>query len=212
MGLRRQFQPVDGALVTMGERARVVHHHVEPVAGLVDLVGGAADVVESSQVGDHHLEVAVSGLAFDEGAGLVGPAPVTTEQHHIGAHRGEAPSRRQPESRRRAGHQRHLPTERSGGRVGPAEEAPAGGETEAAEAAHHRQFERSVSHLGGDRAHRPQRWGVHAGRPASPRSAPARRSTLARRPSAARSPMRRNRRASSGAIKRAAPRGSSTAS
>ena len=212
MGLRRQFQPVDGAFVTMRERARVVHDHIQPVAGLVDLVGDTANAVESSQIGDHHPKVAVSRLAFDEGAGLVGPAPVTTEQHHIGAHRRETPCRRQPESRRRAGHQRYLPTERPGGRVAPAEEAPASGETEAAEAAHHRQFQRGVSHLSGDRAHRPQRWGVHEGLPAWPRSATARRSTFARRPSAARSPMRRNKRASNGAIKRTAPRGSSTAS
>ena len=126
MGLRRQFQPVDGAFVTMGERARVVHDYIEPVARLVDLVGDASNVVESSQIGDHHPKVAVSRLAFDEGAGLVGPAPVTTEQHHIGAHRRETPCRRQPESGRRAGHQRHPPAERTG-RAGRASRRGAGG-------------------------------------------------------------------------------------
>ena len=219
MGLGGQLEPVDRALVAMFERAGVVDQHIERITGLGDLVGGATDVVEPAQVRHHHLEVAVSGLPLDAGAGPVGPLPVTTEQHHPSAQCREPTSRSQPEAGRCACDQRHPLAERVGRRVDPSEEAPASIDAETTEAAYDGQLERGIRHLGSGRAQQPQRRLAHAVRPVSPRSAPgsptsapARRSTLARRPAAARSPIRRNRTWNSGAIRRAAPRGSSTAS
>ena len=144
MHLRGDLETIGGVAQIVRERARVVDQHVEPRYRPTDAVGEVPHVVEDREVRDRGRHAGIRCDGSDRAPGCFGALRVAADDPDVGVALRERRRRGEAETAGRARDQRDPAAHVDDGLGIPIEQRTACRESDAAEAADDRRFERGV--------------------------------------------------------------------